>query len=75
MGTGHDRLGLGFGPEDLFLDCFCELMDQPGYVRVLDQQLMLGRIILIGLCLLETRLAVLADHDERREEDGLQRDD
>ena len=39
------------------------------------QVLCLGREVVVGLRSLELRLAVLADHDERRQEDRLERDD
>jgi hypothetical protein len=39
------------------------------------QFLSLGCEVVVGLGALKLCLAVLADHDERRQEDGLERDD
>jgi hypothetical protein len=50
-------------------------MDPPGQLGVrLELHLLLDKVV-IGLGLLERGLSVLADHDERGQEDGLQRHD
>ena len=50
-------------------------VDRTGELGVRPQLLCLGREVVVGLGALELRLAVLADHDERRQEDRLERDD
>ena len=46
-----------------------------GELGVRPQLPCFGREVVVGLGSLELRLAVLADHDERRQEDRLERDD
>ena len=46
-----------------------------GELGVGPEFLCLGREVVVGLGALELGLAVLADHDERRQEDRLERDD
>jgi hypothetical protein len=50
-------------------------MNRPGERGVLLEQRFLLRVVVVGLLLLERRLAVLADHHERRQEDRFQRHD
>ena len=52
-----------------------ELVDEPREPRVLLEQGVDALVVGVGLDLLEGGLAVLADHHEGRQEDGLERDD
>jgi hypothetical protein len=53
----------------------CQVVDPLGELGVGLEQLLLRDEVVVGLGLLERRLAVLADHHERRQEDRLERDD
>jgi hypothetical protein len=52
-----------------------QVVDHPGQPGVLDEEGVEVAVIVVGLCLLKSRLPVLSDHDEGRQEDRLQRDD
>ena len=49
-----------------------ELVDDAGELGVLDEEGVDVAVVVVGLGLLEGRLAVLADHDEGRQEDRFQ---
>src|SRR3954470_20926879 len=61
--------------ENVLVQLLRQLVHSAGQFRVLFQQLVHVRVVVIGLLLLEGGLTVLADHHERREEDRLEGDD
>ena len=58
--------------DDVMVDRLGQVVDLPSDLRVEVQLLLLCNEVMVGLCLLERRLAVLTDHHEGRQEDGLQ---
>jgi hypothetical protein len=60
---------LGGLADEVPVQFLCEDVDLAGQVGVGFELHFLSFIVLVGLGLLEGGLAVLADHDERREED------
>jgi len=56
---------------DLQVEPFGEFVDGLGEIGVLGEEHPLLGVVVVGFCLLERGLAVLADHDERRKEDRL----
>ena len=61
--------------DDVSMDLGRQRVDRPGQLGVRPQLPCLAREVVVGLGSLELGLAVLADHDEGREEDRLERDD
>jgi hypothetical protein len=57
---------------DLPVDLCGELVDLAREIGVRLELLLLSHEIMVSLRLLETCLPVLADHDKRRQEDGLE---